>query len=405
MSPAPRLLVLAALLLAPGMVLAHAVNFAVAFLRVTGNDVQMTLTITSSDVDRAGGVNVTDHGSGMVDPGKLAAVETRLQRYFAERTTVTAAGTPCAAAGPPLISADSDGGIAVQMNFVCPRGDDIVYRSTAMLDIDAAARQSVQLMRGMIADEIAILDAARSAVALTRAAADASDRRAEAPVLVPTPPPAAGVPVIALPAPAVAVPPLPAAALVPPASRWEIARRYLELGVEHIFIGFDHIAFLAAILLWARRLGTVVKIVTAFTVAHSVTLTLAALDMVVVPARLVEPAIAASIILVAAENFLSRDVDRRWVWTGALGLVHGFGFAGVLTEAGLPQQSLVPALLAFNIGVELGQLVIVAGLLALLLALDRVTSAGAPARRPAVVYSASACIAAVGLWWFLERVT
>ncbi|MBM3522923.1 MAG: HupE/UreJ family protein, partial [Alphaproteobacteria bacterium] len=144
-----------------------------------------------------------------------------------------------------------------------------------------------------------------------------------------------------------------------------IAWRYFELGVEHIFLGFDHVAFLVAVLLWARRLGALVMIVTAFTVAHSITLTLAALEVVRIPAWIIEPAIAASIIWVAAENFLSRDVERRWRWTGALGLVHGFGFAGVLAQAGLPRESLVPALAAFNIGVEVGQLVIVAVLLAL----------------------------------------
>ncbi len=376
----------------PALGHAHAVNFAVVFLRVDGTNVGVMLTITSSDVDRAAGVNVTDHASGQVDPGKLAAVEARLRDYFAARTRITAAGAPCAETAPASISADSDGGIIVQMSFACAHGQDVVYRSTAMLEFDAAARQSVQLMRGAAADEIAILDATRNAVALTVAG----------PTLVPASPPAPSVAATATPQPP------PAAittVLVAPPSRLTIAWRYFELGVEHIFLGFDHIAFLAAVLLWARRLGALVKIVTAFTLAHSVTLALAALGIVTIPSSIIEPLIAASIVIVAIENFFSSDVDRRWRWTGALGLIHGFGFASVLAAAGLPQESLLPALVAFNLGVELGQLVIVAVFLALLLLVDRLMAHGnSPARKPTLVYGASSAVACLGLWWLIERV-
>lgn len=371
---------------------AHAVNFAVVFLRVDGSNVGVMLTITSSDVDRAAGVNVTDHGTGQVDPRKLEAVEARLREYFAERTRITAAGEACTETGPAAISAESDGGIIVQMSYACPHGREIVYHSRAMLDFDRAARQSVQLMRGAAADEIAILDAARNSAALT----------APAPPVATPPPPGPSVATTIVPQPReVASDTM----LVPPPSRLAIAWRYLELGVEHIFLGFDHIAFLAAVLLWARRLGALVKIVTAFTIAHSVTLSLAALGIVHVPSSIIEPAIAASIVVVALENFFSSDVERRWKWTGALGLIHGFGFASVLTEAGLPQGSLVPALAAFNLGVELGQLVIVAALLSALLSVDRLAARGrSPARPPRLVYGASSAVACLGLWWLVERV-
>jgi hydrogenase/urease accessory protein HupE len=140
---------------------------------------------------------------------------------------------------------------------------------------------------------------------------------------------------------------------------WTTMRRYLVTGIEHIFLGYDHIAFLIAIVLWAQRLRPVIEIVTAFTIAHSVTLSLAALQIVVVPSTIVEPAIAASIVFVALENFFSRDVGGRWRVTFAFGLIHGFGFAGALQEFGLPTNAVVPALAAFNIGVEIGQVVIV----------------------------------------------
>ena len=141
---------------------------------------------------------------------------------------------------------------------------------------------------------------------------------------------------------------------------------YLLAGVEHIAIGYDHIAFLVAVILWGRRLWPLVGVVTAFTIAHSVTLTLAVLDIVSPPTRLVEIAIALSIVYVAAENFFVRDLRRRWLVTFVFGLVHGFGFAGVLREYGIPRDALVPALAAFNIGVELGQIVIVVAALLVL---------------------------------------
>jgi HupE / UreJ protein len=99
--------------------------------------------------------------------------------------------------------------------------------------------------------------------------------------------------------------------------------------------------------------------VTAFTVAHSITLSLAALDIVRIPSAIIEPAIAASIIYVAAENFVSRDIDKRWRDTFGFGLIHGFAFASALQEFGLPRNALVPALALFNLGVEIGQIAIV----------------------------------------------
>src|SRR5947209_20061242 len=122
--------------------------------------------------------------------------------------------------------------------------------------------------------------------------------------------------------------------------------RYVTAGIEHIFLGYDHIAFLIGIVLWARRIWPVIKIVTAFTLAHSITLSLAALGIVVIPSTIVEPAIAASIVYVSLENFFSRSVDKRWRDTFAFGLIHGFGFASALQEFGLPPGAVVPALVA-----------------------------------------------------------
>ena len=181
--------------------------------------------------------------------------------------------------------------------------------------------------------------------------------------------------------------------------------RYLVTGIEHIFLGYDHIAFLVAVVLWARRLVPVIKIVTAFTVAHSITLSLATLNVVVIPATIVEPAIAASIVYVAMENFFTRNIDRRWRVTFAFGLVHGLGFAGALREIGLPTNAVAAALAAFNIGVEIGQVAIVAIVVPALIALDRLMAVDRtkPARAATLVYALSALITALGSYWFLTR--
>ncbi|MBY6241030.1 HupE/UreJ family protein [Methylosinus sp. Sm6] len=182
---------------------------------------------------------------------------------------------------------------------------------------------------------------------------------------------------------------------------WQLMGKFVMAGVEHILTGYDHLCFLIAILLWATRVWPVVKIVTAFTVSHSVTLSLATLDIVTLPSQWVEAAIAASIIYVAVENFFSRRVDGRWRDTFLFGFIHGFGFASSLKELGVPQNAIVPALASFNIGVELGQVAIVLLLVPTLLVIDKQTGGKRDKR---LVYAASTVIALFGTYWLLERV-
>lgn len=156
---------------------------------------------------------------------------------------------------------------------------------------------------------------------------------------------------------------------------------YAKEGVWHIWIGFDHILFLLSLLLpavlyrsqkqWKAvavfhpALIDVLKIVTAFTLAHSITLTLATLGVVTLPTRLVESAIAASVVLSALNNVFPMIEGKRWMVAFAFGLIHGFGFASVLADLGLPQNALLLALVGFNLGVEGGQLAIVSAFLPL----------------------------------------
>jgi hydrogenase/urease accessory protein HupE len=175
------------------------------------------------------------------------------------------------------------------------------------------------------------------------------------------------------------------------------AWHFLRLGVAHILAGYDHLLFLLALLLAGGRLRQLVKIVTAFTLAHSLTLILATLGVVELPARLVESVIALSIIYVAAENFFITQLNRRWIVTFVFGLVHGFGFYGVLRDLQLPQQALVLSLCAFNVGVEVGQVMIVT------LCYPALVLLGRQRWRQRVIAALSLVIGALGLYWFVER--
>ncbi len=178
----------------------------------------------------------------------------------------------------------------------------------------------------------------------------------------------------------------------------EQASAFVWLGVEHIFLGYDHIMFLLALIIVGGRLMDLVKIVSAFTVAHSITLCLAALEYVLLPVKWIEAGIALSIVYVALENFWLKRTDRRWVLTFAFGLVHGFGFANVLRELGLPTKGLIVSLLSFNIGVEFGQIAIVVLLFPLILWLNR------QAFQRQVVWGLSSIILLFGMGWFIERI-
>lgn len=198
-----------------------------------------------------------------------------------------------------------------------------------------------------------------------------------------------------------------------PAGAWQTLGQYLVDGVWHIWIGYDHILFLLALLLpavlvrresrWepAPQLGgavkEVLKVVTAFTLAHSITLSLAALEVVTLPSRWVESAIAASVIVAALSNLRGGE-SRRWVMAFVFGLIHGFGFASVLADLGLPKDALVLALVGFNVGVEIGQLAIVAVFLPLAFSLRSTRF-----YRVGVLKGGSVLVAMLAAWWLVQR--
>lgn len=186
------------------------------------------------------------------------------------------------------------------------------------------------------------------------------------------------------------------------ASPWQAFSEYIPIGFKHIVpLGLDHILFVLGLFFLAARLRPLLLQVTAFTLAHTVTLALGALGYVEVPGAIVEPIIAASIIYVAVENILTDGLSRwRPLVVFGFGLLHGLGFASVLGEFGVPERNFVPALLGFNVGVELGQLAVIlaAFLIVGLWFRDKHWY------RRVIAIPASGAIGLMGAWWFFERV-
>ena len=338
---------------------AQAHNAGVSTSRIVIHDrtVDVEINALGRDYEKAAGVRITEAGSGEVNRVALAIMAPSVLTYIGDHVAVFAGSQRCAPR--PGTARPADTHVLVTMSWTCPlNGGELRYRATLFHDVDPSARHLAIIATESGERELA-LDSRAPEVALSGAGS----------------------------------------------SVLQVVGRFVQAGIEHIFLGYDHIAFLAAIVLWADHLWPVIKIVTAFTIAHSITLSLAALQVVVIPSAIVEPAIAATIMFVAAENFFSRNVDGRWRVTFVFGLIHGFGFASALQEIGLPANAAVPALAAFNIGVEIGQVVIVALIFPLLLWSDRIghRAAAREGRRPAAVYFCSAAILSAGLYWLMVR--
>jgi len=185
----------------------------------------------------------------------------------------------------------------------------------------------------------------------------------------------------------------------------DTARTYFLLGVEHILLGVDHLLFVLALMILVRNTWMLLKVITAFTVAHSITLAVAALDIVQIPQAPVEAVIALSIVFVAAETLPQKrnehDLASKapWIIAFAFGLLHGLGFGGALKEIGLPQSDVPLALLTFNLGVEAGQVLFVLAILGLKAVFDRVLELNRPWARTAIGYG----IGSLAAMWFVQR--
>ena len=196
----------------------------------------------------------------------------------------------------------------------------------------------------------------------------------------------------------------PLAVIIARPDRWQVLRSYFIIGTDHILMGWDHLLFVIALVLLVSGTWNVVKAATAFTVAHSITLIATTLGYAGLPQRPVEALIALSIVFLAVELARSNKETwtRRWPWVVAFGfgLLHGFGFAGALREIGLPEGEVPAALLAFNLGVEAGQLLVIAAVLVLRAAIQRLAP---KAEAPALKFATYA-IGITAAYWLVDRV-
>jgi hypothetical protein len=347
---------------------AHIASNGFLVAHVDGRVVSGSYELAVRDVELAVGVDA--NRDGRVTWGELRTAQPRITNYLAQHLALAAQGKDCDLEFHALELNDRvDGNYAwLPFSARCPVDvDQLTIRYSVMEGVDPSHRGLLTLTAGA-AVQTAVLDGHSSQVAFA--------------VFAP--------------------------------SKWRAFTEYLQAGVWHILSGIDHLLFLLSLLLPAvllRREGrwepvaqarpaliSILKVVTAFTLAHSITLTLAALDVVRLPSRLTESVIAASIIVAALNNIFPIVTDSRARIAFAFGLLHGFGFASVLADMGLPHGARLISLLAFNLGIEVGQLAVVLTVMPILYGIR----AGAFYRRGVMPWG-SAVIAVIATVWLVQR--
>jgi hydrogenase/urease accessory protein HupE len=329
---------------------AHAVGVSSGEYRLLGKVLYGDIGIADRELARSLPAIDTNH-DGSLDADELAAGRDAVARAVVGGITVTADAQACPGSLDRLWALEADGGVAIQVRYACAETPGRLTLAFPVLDVLAPGhRHMARVFRGGKA-QIKVLDRGHATWALDDARATSS---------------AAGM-------------------------AWSM----LKLGVEHILTGADHLVFLVGLILVGGSLRSLAGVVTAFTLAHSITLALAALSIFTPSPRLVEPAIALSIAYVGLENLFVKDASRRWRITFPFGLIHGFGFAGALREIALPRAQIPVALVSFNLGVEVGQLAVLAVALPVVLAARRDPRFGT---RGVKVVSAAIAIAGVVLF-------
>ncbi len=357
-----------AFLLASGQARAHEVGLSRGDYVSSAAGLDVTLAFARRDAIALLPALDTDR-DGHIAPEELASQGAALAERVLAGVRVRAGDAPCDAepSGARLVEED---GIEVTGSFACTASAAIAPLEIALSlldDLSTGHRHLARLSRDGHPDEAMLHRREPSMRAAARAPGD-------------SPPPGGEE-----------------------ASRSPAVLAFFVIGIEHILFGWDHVVFIVGLALvagfGAHRARGIFLAVTAFTVAHSITLALAVMGVIVPSGRVIEPLIALSVAYVGVENFLVKDPSKRWRVTLPFGLVHGFGFAGALGEVGLPPGKTPAALLLFNLGVEAGQIAILAVLLPLVFYLAK-----KPAYSTWGVRVASGAIILAGLFWFAERV-
>lgn len=349
-------LILVFLIVASVSAFAHDPGLSAAVLKLEGDRVNAHLTFARTDIESL--VKVDANRDGNITEAEFAQAKPQLQSLAAEAIAVSAAGQPIQ---PAIGSIELDEGNGVRFNFsfVKPSGETFTIESKLIERLASGHRQYLELIGGEKLVGSKMLMAGSTSYQPT------------------------------------------VATLAEATKAGQSFKEFFVLGLEHIAFGFDHLAFLLALLLAGSKLREAAKIITSFTVAHSITLAMATFNVVNLPSWIVEPMIAVSIVYVGLENLFRRDTSKRWLLTFAFGLIHGFGFASVLRELGIGGQgsaAIVP-LFSFNFGVELGQIVIASFILPLIWKLREY-----PNFVPRYVPACSILIALAGGYWLVERI-
>jgi hydrogenase/urease accessory protein HupE len=397
---------------AAGSAAAHQAAMSSFDARTDGDEVVVTLLVDATSVvdliARGGGPTLTDKAA---IPGQQAAVLAYLDARFA----VAMGDRPCPRVAPTRIRFDAGPDkVVIDARYRCGAPTTLSFTSTLFHDEDiphqviGAVRRGALLERYFFTrgERTARLDLSNVRAPEAGAIGSRQFRMATPPPGVnPFAPPSPSPSPAPSPAPSPSPSPTPSLAPPPPLPADAPARRldtglgtFFVEGVHHILGGLDHLLFLISLLLAVDGWRRFALVVTSFTIAHSVTLALGALELVVVSPRLVEPLIAASIVYVAVENIVRRSPRARIPVTFGFGLVHGLGFGGALRDLGLSASELWRPLLGFNLGVETGQLMVVAPLLPLVLWLDR-----KPALSRKVRIVAGVAVGVLALFWLVQR--
>jgi hydrogenase/urease accessory protein HupE len=344
-------LLCALVLLTSGRARAHAVGLSRGTYAAQGDGVDVDITFARGEVASL---------LPTLDLGHVERSGADLERVVLGKIDIHADGARCARALTGVALTDQDG-IAIRGHYTCPRGDAPVHMHIDLAILDDLAhghRHLVHASAGSVTlDDVCFR--AHPSFDFVAASAEQPSGRAS--------PSAVG---------------------------------FVRMGIEHILTGYDHLVFLFGLILVGGRVRSIALVITAFTVAHSITLALAALGVWAPPPSIVEPAIALSIAYVGAENFFVASAEKRWRITFPFGLIHGFGFAGALRGIGLPHEEIPKALVFFNVGVELGQL----GVLALVLPIVYALRKADWFRRARMIDAMSAAVIVLGVVWFIDRI-